>query len=82
MGIETKVTPAMRKRLAQVKRGNLERTGYGWNYYYHTKGDGGLTYVMVDKLQQAGLIAWNDTGGERNRHVAVLTEAGTAALGT
>lgn len=81
MGIETKITPAMRKRLTQVKHGNLERTGYGWNHFYHTKGGGGLTYVMVDKLEQAGLIAWNDTGKEQNRHIAVLTEAGTAALG-
>lgn len=76
----TKITPAVRKRLEQVKRGGIERTGYGWTHSYHTKGEGGLTYVMVDKLEQAGLIAWNDTGKERNRHIAVLTEGGAAAL--
>lgn len=78
--METKITPAMRKRLEQVKRGDIERTGYGWTHSYHTRNGGGLTYVMVDKLEQAGLIAWRDTGQESNRHAAVLTEAGEAAL--
>ena len=78
----TKITPAMRKRLEQVQRGGLERTGYGWSHSYHTTGtaSGGLTYVMVDKMEEAGLIEWKDTGELRNRHIAVLTEAGAAAL--
>lgn len=78
----TKITTAMRKRLEQVQRGDLERTGYGWSHSYHTTGTatGGLTYVMVDKMEEAGLIAWKDTGQLRNRHIAVLTEAGVTAL--
>lgn len=76
----TKITQAMRQRLEQVKRGDIERTGYGWVHYYHTRNGGGLTYVMVDKLEEAGLISWSDTGQEGNRHIAELTKAGADAL--
>lgn len=76
------VTATMRKRLEQVRRGEVYMTGYGWSRCYHTQGTatGGLTYVMVDKLEDAGLITWKDTGELGNKHVAVLTEAGAAAL--
>ncbi|CAG9169911.1 helix-turn-helix domain-containing protein [Cupriavidus pinatubonensis] len=77
------VTPAMRGWLEHIGSGReISRTARFATGPYSTTGRGGLTYVMVGKLEDAGLIEWvpGDPLGTIPRVFARLTDAGRAAI--
>ncbi|AZG12033.1 MULTISPECIES: hypothetical protein [Cupriavidus] len=83
--VELKVTPAMRGWLEHIGRGGeIRRSAQFFTGPYSTPGRGGLTYVMVGKLEDAGLIEWEqDEPLGTIQHVrARLTDAGRAAIET
>lgn len=84
--MSTKVTPAMVLRCRQIAapRATLTKRSLGtlsFSFYGPTA-SGGMTYVMVDKLEEAGLIRWVDDPTHYAPHQvrAELTEAGRAAI--
>lgn len=82
---EIKVTPAMRGWLEHIDRGGkIRRSERFVTGPYTTSGRGGLTWVMVEKLEDAGLIVWEqDEPLGTIRHVkACLTDAGRTAIVT
>lgn len=83
--VEVKVTPAMRGWLEHIGRGGeIRRSAQFFTGPYSTPGRGGLTYVMVGKLEDAGLIEWEpDAPLGTIQHVrARLTDAGRAVIET
>lgn len=79
-------TPAQKKRLQQVARGEITRSGDSWVYgHYHSSGaaTGGITYSMMCGLRDAGWVGEESAPLERapKRFKLVLTDAGLAAIG-
>lgn len=77
------VTPAMREWLKYLARGNeITRSPNFHTGPYTTVGRGGLTWRMVIKLQDAGLIRWEPVTPELSfpRVKAVLTDAGYSVI--
>lgn len=78
-----KITPAMRQWCKRIASGHttLRKTGV-MNYSASgLLGHSKPTYVIVNKLEDAGLITWSVQNPDSDRcdRVAILTEAGKAA---
>lgn len=77
---DSRITPAMRawcKRLANPAHCTLHETG---TLSFQTRGVSGAgkpTYVIVGRLEDAGLITWD--GPVRGNRRALLTDAGREA---
>lgn len=76
-----KPTRAQLERLKQIGRGHISRSGPSWvRGFYHVTGTatGGVTYVMMCNLQEAGWIT-DELDQATGYYKVILTESGLKA---